>query len=1198
MNRPRAIAALLALALAAGVIVSLWLFVSEEPPVGTAAAVGASARPRATTGSVETVDVPADLERVSTEVDLAVPGGIAIPAGVRLRGPGRLEGRVLERETGAALGAMRVDLHAVPPSGSGLIGRFLKLLDRGSPLATLGEPVATTGTDGSGNFVFDGVRVGTWYVEARGARHVPDSVARARVTSAGEGGPLDVWVRAGGRVVGIVLEPDGDPAPGALVTVSPGISAILESLRRGDLCFLETRTDEKGVFVVSGVPPGDAYDVHALRAGFAPSHVADVVVRVGEDTRVTLRTRNPGRIEGRVVSVGEAGKPPAPLAGAHLAAIPEGLRYLPFAKEILEQTHVVTDAEGRFTMRDVPPGDVDLVGIAPGHVGDLGPKLFVSEGALAVAPDFELPVGPTVSGRVVDAAGEPLAGVEVRWQPIDMERFGIDASFAPLVASAVSQVDFPRTGADGRFEAGAFPGEAPYKMDFRKSGYADLQHFWTPGSVSAEEGGEEGEEPEELEIVMGAGGFVEGIVMDVSRTEPLTSFTVTSEQMIAGDDVLGSLGPFGGGTLVEDAGGRFRIGPLEAGEVDLRFDAPGYQRTSLADLEVAAGETARGVIVEMYSGGVARGIVVNESGVPVPGTLVFTRVQGERVETAEDAPARGRQPSDDAPSGLLSYMTQFGAFADDTSRTGPDGRFELTGLEPGQHMLVGVHRDYAATGGEPFVIAPENGPTELELVLRVGGGIFGKVVDRFTRPIPSAIVIAVAPNNMQSEDAVRGAVYQGRTNETGDYEIENVDAGTYFMVLTRGDEALNPMSFMGSLNFDMVTVPEGERVEYDIVDSSVGATRVFGRVIARGEDVSHGQITAMGFESDSLLGIDVKVAPIREEGHYEFPGLAPGEYQLHIENAGAIGSVRMQIDVPDVTEYQLDLHVPEGRIAGRVVDASTGEAIANARITALSSDRPEPQGFLGNLIGRDAGMLNDWTDDDGTFVFERLQGADYEIGVRSAEVGEQRYAPTEALVISLGEDEDRDDVLIELQPALAVEGVVHGSEGAPVAEARVVAWQAGRPETMQGGATTDEEGRFRLEGLSPGTWTVSATHAEHAGGRTDVELSRDVSAEVELVLVPGVPVSVRVTGTNGRPVSGAHGRLEPVGEDAAPADVGQMMNSLFSGSGVSDAEGMLDLGRQVPGEYTLHVQRGFSRSEPETVTLQAGAPVRLRARLR
>jgi len=1167
---------------------------------GSAAEVAGAREPPAAVES-EPAEVAAPARAVDPDLELAVPGGIEIPAGVRLFGSGRLTGRVIDRESGAALGGMRVDLHSMPPAAAPFVGRFARIIGGEREIAEETAPVATTGSDSTGAFAFEGVRPGTWFIESRGARYVPDSVATARVTTAAEDGPVDVYVRPGGRVAGVVLEPDGDPAAGATVTLTPGIERILEALRRGDLVFLEARSDEQGRFVFSGVPPGVPYDVHALRAGLAPARVGGLDVRAGEDTQVVLETRIPGRIAGRVLSVGEPGAEATPLAGAHLAAVSQGLRYLPFTLEILAMTHTRTDAEGRFSMRDVPPGEVHLIGVAEGHVGELGPSVFVPGGGTATAPDFELPVGPTVAGRVVDGSGAPLAGVEVRWQPVDVGRFGFDQAVAPLVARALEVVEFPRTGADGRFTAGAFPGDPPYSIEFRKRGFADGQVDWTPA---------ESEPQEELEVVMGAGGWVEGIVMDVARSEPLTAFTVRTPKGVRGEPDLMDFGPFASGRLVEDPGGRFRVGPLEEGTVQVSFEAPGYLRSTLEDLEIESGETLRGLIVEMYAGGIVRGVAVDEDGAPVAGALVFARLRDPDVSKARPADELPPEPSDrgapgpprrtETSGGLIDYVAQLGFLADQAVRSAADGSFELTGLEPGRNEIIGVHREYAATGSEPVELARGGEPVFVELVLRRGGGIFGQVVDRFGQPVPRSIVIAVSPNSFDDDERVSGGLYQGSTDAEGRYSIDNVSKGSYFMVVTRGDEELRPMSFLGALNFDMVTVPEGERVEFDIVDRSAGGTRVFGRVISPGEEIGRGQIVAMGFESESMLGVDIKVAPIRGGGEYEFDGLAPGEYQLQIQAAGAIGSeVRMQIDVPDVPEYQLDLHLPRGRIAGRVVDASTGEAIAGAQVSALATDRPEPQGLLGSMLGRDAGKVHDWTGDDGVFSFERLQAGDYEVAVQSARTDVQRFAPGDPVLVALSEDEDESGLVFELQPALVLHGTVRDAEGAPVEGARVMAWMEERPDLVRGGGETDEQGRFELDEISPGTWCASAAHDDYAEGRTSgIEVERGGTPEVELVLQPGIEVTVRVIGADGRPVSGATGRLVPAGGDEGPRDVQRLMGSLFSGAGVSDKDGMLALGRFLPGEYELVAQRGISRSELQKVKVSGSGPVRLRARLR
>src|SRR6185436_2943734 len=113
---------------------------------------------------------------------------------------------------------------------------------------------------------------------------------RARVAASGEGGPIDVWVRPGGRVLGEVLLPSGEPAADVKVAISQGPGLILESARDGDACYLATRTDSAGAFVICGVPPGEGYDLTATGSGFAIAHALDLVVRAGEDCEVVVRT--------------------------------------------------------------------------------------------------------------------------------------------------------------------------------------------------------------------------------------------------------------------------------------------------------------------------------------------------------------------------------------------------------------------------------------------------------------------------------------------------------------------------------------------------------------------------------------------------------------------------------------------------------------------------------------------------------------------------------------------------------------------------------------------------------------------------------------------------------------------------------------------------------------------------------------------
>jgi carboxypeptidase family protein len=1163
-----------------------------------------------------TADTGGDRKATASRLDLALPDGIPIPVGVRLAGPGKLRGRALAREDGQALAGVRVDLLPLPPAGVPVFGRILRLASLGAEMAKRVEPIAVAGTDAFGEFVFEGVRPGTYYLEARGTRHVPDSVVRVRVAASGDGGPVDIYLRSGGRVVGQVLLPEGGPAAGAKVALSFGATTVIEAARSGDVCYLEALANEDGRFVLSGVPASDGYQVTASGSGFAISHLLGVVVRAGEDTQVVVHARAGASIEGRILSVEsrnpaetkEDGK--TPLEGAHVGAVPRGLRDLTFVEDILEQTHAITDASGRYVMHHVPTGEVDVLAIAPGHVPAKGPRVIAADGTTSNAPDFELPRGPMVSGRVVDTSGAPIPGVTVRWDAVDLRNFDFDFSFAPLLAQAVKGFDFPVTDSDGRFTAGAFPGEKPYRIDFFKVGYRDERHRWDPEK-----------EPGELAIVLSGGGAIEGVVMDSVRHVPVTSFTITGNDRIDRDPgAPGRMNPFSGGQLVEEPQGRFHVDAVKIGKSSLTFTARGFLPTTVDELEVVEGQVTRGVIVELAPGGTLAGTVRDSKGEPIAGAQVFALEENGRKGTRRRG---GRGPfgngdgaADDVPPGLIGYAAALGMLGDRAVVSKPDGSFELVGLEPGQVTVMAAHRDYTTGKAEPVELASGKPAPAVELVLLRGGGVYGNARDRFGRPVSGAIVIAMSPSNMGGQNSTGAGLYQGSTDATGAYKIEHMSSGGYFLMLTRGDEALNPMSFLGTLNFDLVTVPPEEMLQFDIVDTSSGACHVFGTVSAAGKAIGRGSVVALGFESESMLGVDFKLAPIKDDGSYDFAGLSPGDYQFQINanNRGGGSGVKLTIDVPDLPEARIDLAFPEGGVEGRVVDDATGAPLEGADVRLADLGGATPSGLLGQLMSRENTSVHARTDAQGAFRFERLQAGEYELTVRPPRTGADgvHYAPPGSRKVEVRENAVVRGIELRLLPALAITGLARRTGGEPLEGVEIVATPigpgAGTRVDLAERATSDAQGRFRIDDLAEGAYELTATKEDFAPSRiAKVQAQREGSAAagapgtgVEIVLREGIAVSVRVIGPTGAPAAGATAHL--VAKDPSQAspvgDAQKILSNLFEGKGVSDAHGLLELGRFAPGEYTLEVRRGLSQAPPQQVRLEEGPPVELRAHLR
>src|SRR4029453_14576043 len=105
----------------------------------------------------------------------------ASPVGVRLSGQGKLDGRVIERATNAPVAGVRVELVPVPPAGAAFLGRMLRMFGTQGELAQRVRPIAVAESGANGAFRFDGVRQGTYFVDARGPYHVPEAAQRARV---------------------------------------------------------------------------------------------------------------------------------------------------------------------------------------------------------------------------------------------------------------------------------------------------------------------------------------------------------------------------------------------------------------------------------------------------------------------------------------------------------------------------------------------------------------------------------------------------------------------------------------------------------------------------------------------------------------------------------------------------------------------------------------------------------------------------------------------------------------------------------------------------------------------------------------------------------------------------------------------------------------------------------------------------------
>ena len=1170
---------------------AVWFLVGTDSRGGAEQASTNVFRPAQSTADLASSGVTAKAEVGPAERVSAVRRTTDV-RGVRLAGEGRLRGRVVTLE-GTAVGDAVVRLWPLPPAFESILRRGLAVSSIDADFRSRVLPIATTTSGTDGSFAFEGVLEGRYFIDARGASHVPHAASVARVLASGDGGPVEVLMRPGGAIEGRVLDPEGDPARGGVVTLYQGVYDVFDAARRSDTVFLESPIGAGGRFRFDGVPPGTGYDLAAHGRVGALTHATDFEVVAGRTTQAELQLRVDGEIEGRVLLADASGEAAEPAPGALVGVVPRGLRDLGFVRAIVDRTLTTAGEDGSFVIRGVPPGEVDVVAWTPDRLPEHRAGVRSAPGGRVGVDPLVLRAGDIVSGVIVDDAGEPVEGARLRWELADWSELEFDFSIAPLLYQSLDDEFFPVSDAEGRFRAGPFPGSGRHRMWVLADGFGLTEHRWDPER-----------DGDEITIRITRGGRAAGIVIDGETARPVTSFAIeTASRIDESAKEPSSLNPFSGGTEIEHEQGRFDLGPLAPGKATLTVRAEGYRPQDIT-IGVTPGETARGVIVKLERGVVVEGRAVDEDGEPVAGARVVAvdgrgRVIGRPNFVSSSTPG-GRLPG----SSLIDEFLQLspldigvgaGLFGDAGDLTDRDGTFLIEGLPEGALRFAAAHRDFAPVQSGSVQLSLDAPPEPMELVFLAGARLEGRVEDLRGRPVEGALVLAVSPSD--GDPGASGGLYQARSNASGQYVIENMCAGSYFVLTTRPDEGLNPSSFIGGSSFDLVTVPRSGTVELDLVDRSLGGTRVTGLVLDGGEPVGTGALFAANYDSDNLLGLDFKVARVRGDGSYEFPGLEPGIYQWTYQ--GGQGEVQFEVDVPDTPEHRHDVLLPTGRVEGVVRDRATGQGVRYAEVVVVREGGVTVgSGLLAQAIGRRATERRAYTDGEGAYRFPALQPGIYTVTVNGPRFGEDRgrYAGAEAVELTVEEGARVEGFDFELDASLTLTGRVVDDRGQPISGARILC--LARDRAVAGGRRprSDGDGRFVLSGLTQGLHDITVTHPDHADGRLEgIDVTpASIEEPLEVVLEQGVELSVLVR-VDGAPAAGALARVmrSTVSGLERSLAAESAFEGLMDGRGVVDADGRARLGRVAPGIYRIEVDRGGRSAVVDAFEVVPGPPLEI-----
>ncbi len=469
----------------------------------------------------------------------------------------------------------------------------------------------------------------------------------------------------------------------------------------------------------------------------------------------------------------------------------------------------------------------------------------------------------------------------------------------------------------------------------------------------------------------------------------------------------------------------------------------------------------------------------------------------------------------------------------DGARVGPEvecddtGGFELQ-LMPGTtgtvhvEMLIEGH----LRGLVELEVEPEGGAITLDTVaLGPGHRVAGQTVDARGEPLANVRVQALPQPNL-------GELVPWRTtsDEQGSFEFTTLPYGPVNLRGIKDGYALSVVEAIAPEDAVLMVLDELIDLEGEVV----GDPELLARAVVRLEG------------SSVWPAIEL---PLADGGKFVFEHLPDGVYGVEVTVPAATlgGQEYASVPLENVTP---DLRVavalvPAYRVPVRVVDPE-GEPVVGARVTVGYSQ---------------LGMLQKVAETDAE---GRARVGPVVPGPYFVHADADGFLPPEPVELEVGPDgfAGKEQVLVLIRPA-KLEGVVVDEDDRPVAGAEVwldsdVAFSVGEEASRRqlfavaigasegslgitrgevpdiplfaededqgsvGSVMTDDQGRFEIDLLLPGTHRIWATHGGHAASAVETfELrSGELRGGLRLRLREGVPLTGVVRSANGQPIAG------------------------------------------------------------------------------
>lgn len=475
---------------------------------------------------------------------------------------------------------------------------------------------------------------------------------------------------------------------------------------------------------------------------------------------------------------------------------------------------------------------------------------------------------------------------------------------------------------------------------------------------------------------------------------------------------------------------------------------------------------------------------------------------------------------DDVPSAMQREPT--------CTTSGPDGTYRLTDLAPlwmsvyasaPQHIPATYEKSPGETG---FQLQRGEARTAVDIELATGGvEIRGIVKDVSGGVIEGALVA----NDFWgwNSSGTRGRT-RAKTDDQGEFSLWVGPGEVNLSAQAEGYAQGSTDGPAPGYRFEILLTPESVLAGV-VVRAGTGAP-VAGVRVDTGNDWSDG--------SEGTAFTD-------EDGRFRIDRLAPGRYTPSAHAEDGYGRAAQSVHVglgESVEDLRVELHAA---------------ATVRARIL-VGGDPQRPCESGGGSLNDKLGNRNEWSEAnaDGTIEFLSVLPGKYDVSVWCRDkVPQEKYEP---VVVGT---EPIPELVWTVNEGLAITGIVVGPKGEPIAGVSLSAHaKSAAPRGQVGGSwgeRTPDDGRFRIEGLLPGTYAVRVNvENEHVVGPTepiDVEVAAGKTPDIRVELSGAGTVEGRVVDQNGKPV--VHASIELRGDEHGwGGDASSRDDGTFSIKGV------------------------------------------------